>query len=39
VANSYYFDKNGDVPLRLTSTPEASWHNRRFPLADYDFSA
>jgi cation diffusion facilitator CzcD-associated flavoprotein CzcO len=39
VANSYYFDKNGDVPLRPTSTPEAIWRSRRFPLADYDFSA
>jgi cation diffusion facilitator CzcD-associated flavoprotein CzcO len=38
LANSYYFDKNGDVPLRPTSTPEAIWRSRRFPLDDYEFS-
>jgi cyclohexanone monooxygenase len=38
LANSYYFDKNGDVPLRPTSTPEAYWRSRRFPLEDYEFS-
>jgi cation diffusion facilitator CzcD-associated flavoprotein CzcO len=38
LANSYYFDKNGDVPLRPTSTPEAIWRSRRFPLEDYEFS-
>ncbi|MDT5113590.1 MAG: hypothetical protein QOE20_5480 [Mycobacterium sp.] len=38
LANSYYFDKNGDVPLRPTSTPEAVWRSRRFPLEDYEFS-
>jgi hypothetical protein len=38
IANSYYFDKNGDVPLRPTSTPEAVWRSRRFPLEDYEFS-
>ncbi|MDT5179737.1 MAG: hypothetical protein QOJ95_3935 [Mycobacterium sp.] len=37
-ANSYYFDKNGDVPLRPTTTAEALWRSRRFPLADYEFS-
>jgi len=41
-------DKNGDVPrrrlsrrpprLRPTSTPEAMWRSRRFPLEDYEFS-
>ena len=31
-------DKNGDVPLRPTSTPEAVWRSRRFPLEDYEFS-
>jgi hypothetical protein len=30
LANSYYFDKNGDVPLRPTSTHEAVWRSRRF---------
>ena len=39
LANSYYFDQNGDVPIRPTSTPEAVWRSRRFPLADYEFSA
>ena len=39
LANSYYFDRNGDVPLRPTSTPEAIWRSRRFPLADYQFSS
>jgi len=39
LANSYYFDKNGDVPLRPASTLEAYWHSRRFPLDDYRFSA
>jgi cation diffusion facilitator CzcD-associated flavoprotein CzcO len=38
LANSYYFDKNGDVPLRPTTTAEALWRSRRFPLADYEFS-
>ncbi|AGB23155.1 putative flavoprotein involved in K+ transport [Mycobacterium sp. JS623] len=38
LANSYYFDKNGDVPLRPASTIEAYWRSRRFPLDDYVFS-
>src|SRR6201991_3948987 len=38
LANSYYFDKNGDVPLRPASTIEAYWRSRRFPLDDYTFS-
>lgn len=38
LANSYYFDKNGDVPLRPTTTVEAYWHSRRFSLNDYRFS-
>lgn len=38
-ANSYYFDKNGDVPLRPTTTVEAYVRSRRFPLDDYQFSA
>jgi cation diffusion facilitator CzcD-associated flavoprotein CzcO len=37
-ANSYYFDKNGDVPLRPTTTVEAYWRSRRFDLDDYRFS-
>jgi cation diffusion facilitator CzcD-associated flavoprotein CzcO len=39
LANSYYFDKNGDVPLRPATTMEAYWRSRRYPLADYRFSA
>jgi len=39
LANSYYFDKNGDVPLRRASTLEAYWRSRRFPLDDYTFTA
>jgi cyclohexanone monooxygenase len=39
LANSYYFDKNGDVPLRRASTVEAYWRSRRFPLDDYVFSS
>jgi cation diffusion facilitator CzcD-associated flavoprotein CzcO len=39
LANSYYFDENGDVPLRPASTVETYWRSRRFPLADYRFSA
>ena len=38
-ANSYYFDKNGDVPLRPATTVEAYVRSRRFPLEDYEFSA
>ncbi|GBG38379.1 flavin-containing monooxygenase [Mycobacterium montefiorense] len=38
LANSYYFDKNGDVPLRPTTTLEAQWRSRRFDLDDYRFS-
>ncbi|MEN4479977.1 NAD(P)/FAD-dependent oxidoreductase [Mycolicibacterium cosmeticum] len=38
-ANSYYFDSNGDVPLRPASTPEAYWRSRRFPLDDYEFGS
>ncbi|WP_105341910.1 NAD(P)/FAD-dependent oxidoreductase [Mycobacterium sp. ITM-2016-00318] len=39
LANSYYFDKNGDVPLRPATTMHAYWRSRRFPLDDYEFSA
>lgn len=38
-ANSYYFDKNGDVPLRPTTTLEADWRSRRFDLDDYAFTS
>jgi cyclohexanone monooxygenase len=36
-ANSYYFDKNGDVPLRPTTTLESAIRSRRFKLDDYTF--
>jgi cyclohexanone monooxygenase len=39
LANSYYFDKNGDVPLRPASTVEAYWRSRRFPLEDYAYTS
>ena len=39
LANSYYFDKNGDVPLRPATTLHAYWRSRHYPLRDYRFSA
>ncbi len=36
-ANSYYFDRHGDVPLRAAPTLETMWRSRRFPLDDYRF--
>ncbi|TDP42477.1 flavin-containing monooxygenase [Nocardia ignorata] len=39
VANSYYFDKHGDVPLRPSSTLEAAWRSGHFDLSDYMFTA
>ena len=38
LANSYYFDKDGDVPLRPATTMEAYWRSRRYPLSDYAFA-
>ncbi len=38
-ANSYYFDKNGDVPLRPATTWEADLRSRRFDLDDYVFAS
>lgn len=38
LSNSYYFDSNGDVPVRRASTPEIIWRSHRFPLDDYRFS-
>ena len=38
-ANSYYFDANGDVPFRASTTLEARWRSARFDLGDYAFSA
>ncbi|MYR08172.1 NAD(P)-binding domain-containing protein [Gordonia sp. SID5947] len=37
-AHSYYFDKNGDVPLRPTTTAEAGLRSRLYPLEDYEFT-
>jgi len=37
-ANSYYFDKHGDVPLRPATTLAADLRSRRFDLDDYAFS-
>lgn len=39
LANSYYFDKHGDVPLRPTTTVEAYWRSRHFNLDGYRFTA
>ncbi|WP_276822399.1 flavin-containing monooxygenase [Mycolicibacterium mageritense] len=39
LANSYYFDRNGDVPLRPATTLEAYWRSRSFPLDDYAFTS
>ena len=34
-ANSYYFDRHGDTPLRPSLTIETVWDSHRFPLSDY----
>ena len=39
LANSYYFDRHGDVPLRPDTTLRAFWRSRRFPLSDYEFGS
>ena len=39
LANSYYFDKHGDVPLRPATTIETMWRAARFDLDDYSFAA
>ena len=36
-ANSYYFDRHGDVPLRPATTLEAMWRSGRYDLGDYRF--
>jgi cation diffusion facilitator CzcD-associated flavoprotein CzcO len=36
-ANSYYFDRHGDVPFRPSTSIEASWRSARFDLDDYRF--
>lgn len=37
-ANSYYFDRHGDVPVRPSLSVEAAWQSRHFPLSDYEFT-
>jgi cation diffusion facilitator CzcD-associated flavoprotein CzcO len=39
VANSYYFDQHGDVPLRPVPTLETIWRANRFDFGDYRFTA
>jgi hypothetical protein len=34
-ANSYYFDKHGDVPFRPATSIEAHWQSDHFNLDDY----
>jgi len=36
-ANSYYFTKHGEVPFRASTTFEAAWKSRHFPLDHYVF--
>lgn len=38
-ANSYYFDKHGDVPLRPATSVEAHLRSRLFSFGDYAFNA
>jgi cation diffusion facilitator CzcD-associated flavoprotein CzcO len=38
-ANSYYFDRHGDVPFRPATSFETSWRSARFDLGDYSFGA
>ena len=36
-ANSYYFDHNGDVPLRAATSFEAYWQSNHYDINDYRF--
>ena len=38
-ANSYYFDRHGDVPFRASPSLEMMWRSARFSLDDYRFQA
>jgi len=38
-ANSYYFDRHGDVPFRASPSLETIWRSARFSLDDYRFEA
>ena len=37
-ANSYYFDKHGDRPFRISPTLEVNWDSAHFNLDDYSFA-
>jgi cation diffusion facilitator CzcD-associated flavoprotein CzcO len=37
LANSYYFDDHGDVPLRPVPTIETMWRAHHYPLDDYRY--
>lgn len=37
-ANSYYFDKHGDVPFRPATSLEAHWRSMTFPMKHYRIS-
>lgn len=37
-ANSYYFDRHGDVPFRPATSVEAHWRSMTFNLNDYRYS-
>jgi cation diffusion facilitator CzcD-associated flavoprotein CzcO len=39
LANSYYFDRHGDVPFRASTTLGAALRSARFDLDDYRFEA
>jgi cation diffusion facilitator CzcD-associated flavoprotein CzcO len=39
LANSYYFNKHGDVLLRPATTIETMWRAARFDMNDYSFAA
>ena len=38
LANSYYFDKHGDRPFRISTTLEVNWQSANFDLGDYSFA-
>lgn len=38
LANSYYFDDNGDVPFRAATTLETMWAAKHYPLDAYAFT-
>jgi cation diffusion facilitator CzcD-associated flavoprotein CzcO len=39
LANSYYFDKHGDRPFRISPTLEVNWDSAHFNLDDYRFES